>query len=94
MIVANILLGILFGILWVVLCFGTYAVLEEVYKDLDILRDFVDEHMSVRTRNIILRILVVLGPVVFLPLIFAVLIIALIPVVKACWEGFIDIDQE
>lgn len=94
MIAANILLGILFGVLWAVLCFGTYAVLEEAYKDLDILHDFVDEHMSVRTRNIILRIFVVLSPVVFLPLIFTVLIIALIPAIKAGWEWFIDIDQE
>ena len=93
MIVANILLGILFGILWAVMCFGTFAILEESYDELRVVRNFFDDHFSRRTKNIIIRVLTVLGPITFVPTALIILIIATFPMFVDIWNWFIDIDR-
>jgi len=93
MIVANILLGILFGIIWAVMCFGTFAILEESYNDLKIVRKFFDNNFSRRTKNIIIRVITVLGPITFVPPAFPVLFIASFPMFVDIWNWFIDIDS-
>lgn len=93
MIAANILLGILFGILWAAMCFGTFVILEESYDELRIIRNFFDNNFSKRTKNIIIRVLTVLGPITFVPLALIILMVASFPIFVDIWNWFIDIDR-
>ena len=93
MIAAYILLGILLVILYGVLCFGTYMILCEFYNENDEFRWWVEDHISTRTRNILLRIFVAFGPISFIPFILIILACILAPLFKNIFEWFSDIDS-
>ena len=92
--VEYVILGFLFFLLYIVLCVGVYLILNEVYKDFDDFRYWLEEHMSIRTRNIILRVLTALGPIVFIPILLTIFIGVLIPLFKQTWKWFVDIDNK
>ena len=94
MIAEYIILGILFFLLYIVLCIGVYLILKEAYSDFDGFRYWLEYHMSIRTRNIILRVLTVLGPIVFIPMLLTIFVCVLIPLFKQTWKWFIDIDNK
>lgn len=94
MIIAYIVLGFLFLMLYIVLCIGVHLILNEVYNDFGDFSDWVEDHMSIRTRNIILRVLTVFGPIVFIPILLTIFIGVLIPLLKQIWEWFVDIDNK
>lgn len=94
MIVEYVILGFLFFLLYIVLCVGFYLIFNEVYNDFGEFRCWVEDHMSIRTRNIIFRILIVLGPIVFILMLLTIFIGVLIPLLKQTWKWFVDIDNK
>lgn len=82
---------ILLAVLWIVICLLNFVVFIMLYDDVG-LKDYIDK-LSVRGRNILFRVFVILGPI-SLAIAFVFLIICILfYLLKEAYKWLIDIDN-
>lgn len=82
---------ILLTVLWIVICLLNFVVFIMLYDEVG-LKDYVDK-LSVRGRNILFRVFVILGPISLVIAFVFLIVCILFYLLKEAYKWLIDIDN-